>query len=449
MPGFIDAHCHVLAYAASLIAANCTPEAVSTIDDIIQVVRQRAQRTPNNDWVRATGYSEYDLNEKRHPTRWDLDRAAPNNPVRLTHRSGHACVLNSAALSHVGIGLDTEEPPGGTIARDLNTAEPNGLLLDMDAWLEELIPPLSDAEIREGVSKACGQFLAQGVTAVQDATPSNSLTRWSALRRLKAGKAFTPALSIMPAAGRLDEFIARELRFGGGDEIARLSQAKIMLTYSGGSLFPPENDLHAVIQHAHGHGFPVAIHAVETEAVIAAAKAIEANRTPGLRDRIEHASECPPHALEALLNAMPIVVSQPRFIHDSGSRYLDEFGADADLLYRFKTLTDAGVVVAAGSDAPVSRPSPLVAMHAAVTRRSVLGEIIGIGERVTPMRALAMHTSAAAYAASMEAAAGTITPGKRADLVILSRYPAGASPEAFLDAKVTTTIINGRIVWQA
>ena len=449
VPGFIDAHCHVLAYAASLIAVDCAPEAVSTIGDIIRAVRQRARRTPNCDWIRATGYSEFDLYEKRHPTRWDLDRAAPNNPVRLNHRSGHACVLNSAALSRVGICPDTDEPPGGTIARDLHTAEPNGLLLEMDAWLEDRIPPLGDAEIHDGVSQASERFLAQGVTSVQDATPSNSLKRWDALRRLKAQKTFTPTLSVMPAAAHMDEFVANNLRFGGGDEISGLAHAKIMLTRTGGSLFPSENDLSAIIAHAHGHGFPVAIHAVEADAVIAAAEAIEANHAPKLRDRIEHASECPPAALDALLNARPVVVSQPRFIHDSGSRYLNEFGADANWLYRFKTLTDAGIVLAAGSDAPVSRPNPIIAMHATVTRRAGSGEIIGRGERLTPMQALTMHTSAAAYAACMESEAGTIAPGKRADLAILTDDPTGASPETLLNIGVATTIVNGRIAWQA
>ena len=120
VPGFIDAHCHILAYAASLEAVDCSPSAVSGIDDIVREIGRVAEVTPRGDWIRATGYSDFDLREKRHPNRRDLDLASPHHPVRLNHLSGHACVLNSLALERVGIGADTEEPAGGTIARDLD-----------------------------------------------------------------------------------------------------------------------------------------------------------------------------------------------------------------------------------------------------------------------------------------------------------------------------------------
>ena len=455
VPGFIDAHCHILAYAASLLAVDCSPDAVSCIDDILRAIRRQAERTPPGEWIRAVGYSDFDLREKRHPTRHELDRAAPDNPVRLNHRSGHACVLNSLALERVGIAADSEEPPGGTIARDLDTGAPNGVLLDMDAWLDERIPRLCDAELRHGLSRASREFLAQGVTTAQDATHSNNLDRWDTLRRMKADGVFVPSLSVMPAATRLHEFAGAGtgtgagLKCGGGDDLSTLGHAKIMLTCASGSLHPSADDLRELVAAAHAHGFPVAIHAVEAEEVIAAANALQANKASGLRDRIEHASECPPAALDALLRARPVVVSQPLFLQDSGARYISEFGADAKWLYRFKTLSDAGITLAASSDAPVSAPSPLAGICAAITRQAESGEVVGEEERLTAMQALEMHSKSAAYAVCAEDMAGTIAVGKRADIAILSADPTGIAPERLPDVSVTMTILNGEVVWQA
>ena len=448
VPGFIDAHCHILAYAANLVAVDCSPDSVSSIGDILRKIRERAKSTPRGEWIRAAGYSEFELAENRHPTRWDIDRVSPHHPVRLNHRSGHACVLNSLALHRVGIRADTEEPTGGTISRDMETAEPNGLLFEMDAWLDGRVPPIPNDELCRGVSQASRQFLSQGVTSVMDATPSNSPNRWNLLRRFKADGKFAPALSIMPAAGRLNEFEGAGLGYGYDDGLSALGHAKIVLTRSSGRLFPDAEELHAIIEGAHSRGFPVAIHAVEAEAVIAAAEALAARRAPGLRDRVEHASECPPDSLDALLRASPVVVSQPRFLRDSGSRYHSEFGDEARWLYRFKAFSDAGIVLAASSDAPVSAPSPLIAMHAAVTRRAASGEVIGRDERITAQQALEMHTSNAAYAVCTEDEVGTISIGKRADLAVLSDDLTEVSAGALLEIEVTMTIANGEIVWQ-
>ncbi len=449
VPGFIDAHCHIYAYAANLEAVDCSPSAVADIDDILHEIRQVAKVTPRGDWIRATGYSEFDLREKRHPTRFDLDRASPHHPVRLNHRSGHACVLNSLAFERVGIGAGTEEPPGGTIARAIEDGEPNGLLLEMADWLDGRIPRIDEGRLCEVVSQASRIFLSQGVTCVVDATPSNSVDRWKSLRRMRKGGNLIPSLHLMPAVGRIDDFLNAGLRFGEGDGIASIGQVKIVITQSGGRLYPRTDELNSLVESAHSYGFPVAIHAVEADAVTAAAEALDANRVPTLRDRIEHASECPPSTLDALLRASPVVVSQPRFIRDSGLRYLKELGTDSRWLYRFKTFIGGGLTLAASSDAPASAPSPLAAMCAAITRQAESGEVVSAEERLTAVEALEMHTRSAAYSVCAEDMMGTIAVGKRADIAILSEDPTTIAPERLPDVGVTTTIVNGEIVWEA
>ncbi len=448
VPGFIDAHCHVLAYAASLSAVDCSPSAVSTIDGILHEIRRRAEVTPRGEWIRASGYSEFDLREKRHPTCWELDRAAPHHPVRLEHRSGHACVLNSSALERVGIFADTEEPPGGTIVRDLSSGVPNGLLLEMDEWLDGRIPQPSESDLSSAVAKASEEFLSRGVTTVVDATASNSLDRWNLLRRLRADGRLVPPLTVMPGAGHIGDFQGAGLIHGYSDSLSAVGHAKIMLTVSGGRLHPSYEALCAMVERAHSCGFPVAIHAVEADAVIATSEALATHRVSGLRDRIEHASECPPDVFDALLRANPIVVSQPGFIRESGARYVSEFGGDAGWLYRFRSLEESGILVAASSDAPVSSPNPLTAMHAAASRRAASGEVVGGDEKLSIYSALKMHTVHAAYANYLEDEVGTITEGRRADFAVLSDDPTTANVESLLDMRVTMTIAGGKVVWQ-
>lgn len=447
VPGFIDAHCHVLAFAASLIAVDCSPDAVSSVDDIVQEIRRRAEATPQGEWIRATGYSEFDLRERRHPTRWELDRATSHHPIRLNHRSGHACVLNSVAMERVGIASNLEEPRGATIDRDLGTGEPNGLLLEMEPWLEDRIPPLSEFQLRRAVSEASRQFVSQGITSVMDATQSNSLERWNLLRLFRADGSFVPTLHVMPGIGRLDEFEESTLTYGYADELSSLGHAKIMLILTGGSLEPSPETLRDIVAAAHARGFPVAIHAVESDAVIAAAEALAANPASGLRDRIEHVSECPPDAMHALLEARPVVVSQPGFLHESGDRYLQELREATQWLYRFKTLIDNRIILAASSDAPVTAPDPMLAIHAAVVRRSKSGGLVSPTERITAKQALMLHTSNAAYAMCSERETGTIASGKRADLAVLSHDPTEIEPESLASVKVTMTIVNGEVVW--
>ena len=135
VPGFNDAHCHIFSFIRKLLSLDLSPSSVSSIADIKAAIRHRAQNTPSGRWLTATGYNEFYLAEKRHPNRWDIDEVSPQHPVVLAHRSLHACVLNSLALSLAGITRETPDPVGGLIDRDLDTGEPIGLLLEMLGYI--------------------------------------------------------------------------------------------------------------------------------------------------------------------------------------------------------------------------------------------------------------------------------------------------------------------------
>ncbi|MCH8109584.1 MAG: amidohydrolase family protein, partial [Chloroflexi bacterium] len=257
---------------------------------------------------------------------------------------------------------------------------------------------------------------------------------------------------MMAGFGHLDGFLERGLTFGSGDDDLNLGAVKIMLTMTTGAMRPPIDELQAIVLRAHDAGFQVAVHAVEAEAVEAAVDALikaQSQSPRAYRDRIEHCSECPPEVLRKLEGAGILVVTQPGFLYYSGKRYLSEVPEDAQAwLYRLRSLLDAGVKLAASSDAPVIEPDPLIGIYAAVSRRAVSGETIGGSEGISALEALKMYTLGGAYASFQEADKGSIEVGKLADLTLLDQDLTSVETEQIPQTRVTMTIIGGRVVWQ-
>ena len=167
LPGFNDAHCHVLSFVRKLLSLDLSPSAVGSISDIKVAISHQAQNTPRGRWITCTDYNEFYLAEKRHPTRRDIDEVAPHHPVMLTHRSLHACVLNSLALSLVGITEKTPEPPGGLIDRDLDTGEPNGILFEMVGYIRgKVLSPFTEEEMLRGINLANRYYLSLDITSL-------------------------------------------------------------------------------------------------------------------------------------------------------------------------------------------------------------------------------------------------------------------------------------------
>jgi len=452
VPGFNDAHCHIFAFASSLLAVDCSPSSVGSIADIQARIREQAQKLPYGNWIRATGYNEFYLAEKRHPNRWDLDQAAPHHPVKLTHRSGHASVLNSLALSLVGISMGSPEPPGGIIERDLDSGEPNGLLLEMESYIDKVMPPLSEAELEKGIKLANENYISLGITSLQDATVHNGLREWDGFRRLKERGELVPRLWVMMGIDALGQLEGRGLYPHFGDNALRLGAIKIVLDETTGALYPGQEELTEQVLRAHQAGFQIAIHAVEERSVAAAAKALEhvLHRVPkrGHRHRIEHCSVCPPPLLQRLKALRAIVVTQPAFIYYSGERYLATVPqGQIPWLYPIGSFLKEGLRPAASSDSPVVPNNPLVGIYAAVSRETQNGDHLVVEERVSPLAALAMYTQAAAYASFEEKVKGSIAAGKLADLVLLSADPTKVDPEEMMGIEVEMAVADGRIVW--
>jgi predicted amidohydrolase YtcJ len=454
IPGFNDAHIHIMAYASKLLSVDCGPLSVASVSDIQEKIREQAKHTPRGTWIKGTGYNEFYLAEYRHPNRHDLDRAAPYHPVRLTHRSLHACVLNSLGLSLAGISVETPDPPGGLIDRELDTGEPSGLLFGMNYYInEQVIPPLSEEEMRRSVELVNKSLLSSGITSVQDATVRNGFDQWQTFLRLKEGGELAPRLSMMIGLHALSEFEERGLHYGYGDTLLRLGAVKFTLDETRGHLNPSQEELNDGVLRAHHAGFQVAIHAVEESTVQAAASALENcvrhSRKGETRHRVEHCSVCPPPLLRRLKDVKALVVTQPAFIYYSGERYLSDVpAAQLPWLYRTGSFLKSGLKPAASSDCPVVPCNPLVGIYAAVTRKAENSQPLSPKEAISAEQALRMYTLAGAYASFEEQLKGSIEVGKAADLVVLSADPTKVVSEELKDIRVEKTIICGEVVWE-
>jgi predicted amidohydrolase YtcJ len=454
VPGFNDAHCHLFGSIRKRRTVDLGPDSARSIADIKEAIRKRAGNTPKGEWIVGSDYHEFYLAEKRHPTRRDLDEAAPDHPVVLFHRSLHACVLNTKALVRANITKETPEPKGGVIERELNTGEPSGVLFEMVSHIrQKVLPPISEAEFAEGITALNQHYLEMGITSLQEASMSNDHARWETLKRFKANDKLKSRVAMMFGFDNLSQFQEKGLNFGSSNGGLRLGGVKFLLSEARGRLQPPLEELKQQALATHDAGFQLAIHCVEPGTVEAALTTLEYinSRSPisGRRHRLEHLSECPPELFKRLQRLKALVVTQPVFIYHNGERYLATVSPERRRwLYRLKSCHDAGLIVAGSSDSPVAPDNPLLGIYAAVTRKAQSGQQLLPEEVVSAPQALAMYTTNAAYASFEEDVKGSITAGKLADMVVLSADPLKSSPEKLKDIRVEMTVIGGEVVWE-
>ncbi len=429
LPGFIDAHVHLLALARSFSSADVSPGRIASIPALCEVLRGRRPQATAGAWIRAHGYDECYLRERRHPTRWELDAAVPDHPVRLRHRTRHASVLNSAALAWVTARApELLRAPGVERGAD---GEPTVVLYDLDRALGPLLPGASPAELRAALARASAALLAAGVTAVDDA----SATTGPAEARL-----ITDAVTDGLIRQRVR--LLWGVRHHGLPDDAAIRGVKLMLDERGGS----DREFEAALGAAHRAGLPVAVLAVEGSAIAVALAAFEAALTRWPRPhrhRLEHCALCPPVLARRIAALGIAVVAQPGFLRHVGERYATELSAEERAwLQPLRSLAALGVRVAGSSDAPIGPHEPLVGIGAAVCRQARSGVRLAPAEALSLGAALDLYTGAAAYVTCAEDEIGRIAAGRRADLVVLSdditRLPA-----ALLDTARVRLVLQG------
>ena len=288
---------------------------------------------------------------------------------------------------------------------------------------QEVMPPMTVAELDEGLARANRQFLSYGITSIQDATYRNDMARWQTIRGYIESGRLRSRVSMMAGPETRLQFQEAGMTTGAGDERLRLGAVKFLL-----DIQSEQAELNAAALECHKAGWQLAFHAVAESTVEAAVRALEyvASRSPvaGRRHRIEHCGECPPRLLERLRRLGAVIVTQPPFIYYSGERYLATVApGQLPWLYRIKSPLESG----RGRGGQLGRPG-----HAArpAGRRLRGGHPAGgvrpvpaAGEAVSPAQALTLYTTNAAFASFEEDVKGTITPGRLADLVVLSDDP--------------------------
>jgi predicted amidohydrolase YtcJ len=412
LPGLVDHHLHLLAWAAARCSISCGPPDVTEEE----ALRAALGRAPGSGWIRGVGYHESvagTLDRRR------LDALAPGRPVRVQHRTGACWMLSSAAMQ--ALAVDTEPEREG-IERGAD-GRPTGRLFRMDAWLGERLRGASD----EGPPDltACGQELStRGVVDVTDATPTAGAAEVAHFARARQSGALPQRLHLLGSPTAC-----------AAPGVAVLGRKLVIDEWA----LPLPDALADRIREAHSVGSPVAIHAVtRAELAVAAAALEEAGVVPG--DRIEHAAVAPPDIVAWLAALGVAVVIEPGFVQARGDAYLrDVDAADRPWLVRARGFDDASVALAAGTDAPYGPADPWLAMQAAVDRRTRAGALLGESEAVTPERALALFTT------PPHAPGGpprSVVAGAPADLCLLA-LPWSRARDRLAAADVVGTWVGG------
>ena len=453
LPGFIDAHLHLRALAESHVTLNMSPASgVSSIAHIQERVHQQALKLQPGTWIRAGGYNEVYLAEQRDPNRWDLDAAALRHPVKLTHRSGHAHVLNSLGLSYAGVSKETPDPEEGLMERDLETGEPTGVFHGLGDFLSKEIPPLDDSQLDLGVKLAGQELVSCGITTIQDASSRNDMKRWHSFERWKRDGSLRCRIIMMLGLKGFEEYQADRFSSNMEENHLRPGGVKIVIDETTGKLYPSQEVLNELVLSVHKIGLQVAIHAVEETTVEAACKTLEHALKifprSNHRHRIEHCSVCPPDLTRRIASFGGIVVTNPSFVYFSGERYLKTVPFhQLKYLYPIRSLMEKGVHVAAGSDAPVAPVDPLAGVYGAVSRKAEKGEVVLAEEGITSHEALRMYTEFAARSSFEEELKGIIAPERLADMVVLSADPTAVPTEEIKEIQVEMTILDGEVVY--
>ncbi|HSV73936.1 MAG TPA: amidohydrolase [Chthonomonadales bacterium] len=473
-PGFHDAHMHVLPFGVWASQADLSAEAgVTSPEGLATALRAWVDRHPASPWALGNRYDQNVFPGGRHPSRHDLDRAAPTRPAFALQTSAHAGCANTAALRLAGVTRNTPDPEGGHIVRD-EAGEPTGVLLESaTALVTRHIPRPTRAEMAAALGYAHEVLLRRGVTSACD-----MLTGWydiedelSAYRDAAASRpgvrvTLCPGAARFGGPGALPDRadFARAAGLAAGDAPVRLGALKLFadgaltartaalrMPYADGSgsgmLLLERDELADWVRAAHRGGWGVAVHAIGDRAIEAVLDAIEAAPQPPheARDRIEHAMVMDGDLVSRVRALGVTLVMQPEFISLLGDGYLVALGSErAERLAPVADLLQAGIEVAFSSDCPVVPGDPLDGVRAALRRTTISGRTLGPSQRVGLTAALHAYTHAGARAVGDEAHTGRVARGMRADLVVLDGDlgDSGAS-----DLRVAATMLGGEWVW--
>jgi predicted amidohydrolase YtcJ len=478
MPGMTDAHYHFLGVGQREMNLNL--EGITNLEDFLAKVKARVDQAKPGEWVVGRGWIETFWKPPVFPTRWDLDKISPHNPVFLTRADGHGAVANTAALKLGNVTKETKDPFGGQILRDKASGEPNGMLLDnAQGFVARHIPAGARGSDEQAALLANERSVMLGWTQVQD--PGGSYEDVELYKKLYGeGKLKIRIYKAVYGPGSQAQRLLREgpiiEAYGNrlnlraikvvSDGALGSRGAALLAPYSDapdskGFLRVKDEDLLPMLKEALQKGIQVETHAIGDYAnrfvLDEYEKALQAvpksqRKIAEPRWRIEHSQIVNPTDLPRFAKLGIIPSMQPSHaigdLHFAPSRLGMERLKGA---YAWNSFIESGVIVPGGSDAPVERGEPMIEFYAAVARKDVRG-FSGEGwhpeEKVTREQALKMFTIWPAYGAFEENIRGSIEVGKLADLTVLSADIMKIPEMEILKTHCVMTVIGGEIVYK-
>lgn len=480
VPGFHDAHHHLSARGQDMRICDVSPSAVSDLGELYAAVSRHAEGLAPEEWVLATGFDDGKLDGR--PTREGLDTVGGGRPVWLAHCSHHSGVLSTEAIRRMGYAdpRDLPDVDGAWIERREDGA-PTGFITERALDLvHELIRPVPLTEFMAAIELGGRAALAEGLTSVTEPGISGRLTGngpddLAAFAAAVEEERLGVRTTVMPEISALHDLdggtdpnlgLDLGLRSGFGDDRLRVGGVKVFsdgaltartaalccdyLDDPGrrGFLHEDAEALRRRILRAHRGGWQVATHAIGDAAVATVLDAYEHAQQvlprSDVRHRIEHFGIADDARIKRAEQLGVIPVPQARFLSELGDVYVGNIGAErGELLYRQRSLLDAGIEVPGSSDCPVVAGAPLLGIQALVTRTLPDGSVLNPAERLTPYQALRAFTHGSAYADHQEHRKGTLTRGKLADFVVLSDDLLSVAPERIGELSVQATVVGG------
>jgi predicted amidohydrolase YtcJ len=466
VPGFIDSHAHMEGLGESLEILDLRQ--ARSADDVLELVGDAAASHPAGTWIRGRGWDQTRWPGKEFPTAGQLSSVSPDHPVYLTRVDGHAAWVNLKALEMADVTASSSDPLGGRILRTASGG-PSGILIDRaQSLVGRLIPPATPEQTRERLARAARECARLGLTSVHDAGVSRR--GLAAYRELIAENRLPVRIyAMIGGTGDLwEEYLKRGPEIGDrltvrgiklfadgalGSRGAALKQPYSDEPGNSGLLILERADIEPVARAAVKRGFQVNTHAIGDRAnrVVLDAYGAVLGGPNDHRFRIEHAQVVSPEDF-ALFKKYSVIASMQATHATSDMRWAEERLGPKRVrgAYAWRRFLSLGVPVANGSDFPVEDPNPLWGFYAAVTRQDHDGRPEGgwmPGQRMTREEALKSWTLDGAYAAFEENEKGSITPGKLADFVMLSRDIVKAPAGEILQTRVTMTVLGGEVVY--
>lgn len=469
-PGFHDAHVHLLKGALSLTQADLNGSA--SVADVQAKLKAYADANPGTGWVQGRGWDHTAFPDKRYPTRQDLDAVASTRPVALTDVDGHKLWLNSEALRRTGITKDTKDPEGGQVLRDAS-GEPTGVLLESAMQLAKPAIPEPDraaklAALRRGLALA-RRLGVTSVQSVQGPIDVPAEEQVSLLREL--GPEVTLRVFLY---GRLEDatsYVALRvapsglppgrLAFPGVkgflDGVIGARTAALLSPYSddaatSGALKYSSATLAGLVGFARGRGLQCVLHAIGDRAVRQALDVCSGGAPYSCKvDHIELVDAADVARFRAQTVAASMQPSHLTYDNEEQNYNPERLGGRVVLAFAWRSLQDAGALLAFGSDWPVMPLDPRVNLYAATTREHFNGKPAGgwVPEQKLTLEQALLHYSAGPARAAGVPDLGRIAPGQRADLVVFDRDLFALSGAELLKVGVDLTVFDGKVVFEA